>query len=1092
MEIRKRKTRMYEPWGYVDENNYQGASIILDNDLESFFAEVSYNKDDNKIHFANKDGEEKATLDVNEFVKSDSIVEKAWYEDGKIYVKFTNGDVITVDVEELIDQNEFADGLQVNEGIVSVLIDSNSETFLSVSESGVKVSGVQDAINAERDRAISAETALDEKIDKEINDRIADVDEEESRAISAETALDEKIEAEITRAETAEQALDEKIDTEIARATSAETALDEKIDAEIARATAEEQRIDAKLDQEIADRKEDVDTEEVRAKAAEAALDVRIDTLNDALTNEKARAEAAEQELSTRLTTEIADRKADVDEEEARAKAAEEALDAKIDQEIADRINAVENEEEAREAADNRLQEAITSEVSRATNAETLLNQKIDQEIADREADVLAEENRAISAETALDEKIDAETARAISAETALQENITAEETARINRDTELTGLIEAEVVTARREETRIETKLDQEIADRKAEAIASAEYVKNDVKIYFKNDNGETLSTIDASDFIADGMIEDVQLVESGNTSVLVITWNTDGGSKVTRLDVGDIFEADNYYTKVQIDAIEEGLQDEIDAEEIRAEAAESALTEAIAAEATRAQGAEGDLQDAIDAEEARAISAETGLNNAIAAEATRAKAAEQANANAIAAEQSRAEGVESALTDSIADEEARAKAAEAKKVDRQVNGTNGKALIFNETDGGGAKFENTDGINSFVGVNDAGAGGIDAQIYAINKDTKEGSRLDVSNTGVYYTVGSDAPASRMVADNEIATKGNVNEAVSSKADAADVYTKAEVNDALDLKADKTEIPTDFYTKEEVDAMMSQLLTRIENLEKKESIVVADTAEDVENAPANSDIVLASTEAIQALTAGTEYNTITIVGGNANNGDIKAKATEKLTVDGVTINGDKGASNGRVLISASTVDLKNVTIETGSTAYNVFEGTQNTADSAFFTSTYNVSNLTADNTALNHNVVNIYTPANDAVINIKDCNLNLDVDKSNMLRMANYTNATGVTINFENVEWTYENAPASDWSWAGLMIFQPSGNDAALSGDTSKIATWTVNVKNCKYNGEKVTSNNFGEHNQVVYLYDINRTGAVTDADSVMTINFE
>lgn len=855
MEIRKRKTRMYEPWGYVDENNYQGASIILDNDLESFFAEVSYNKDDNKIHFANKDGEEKATLDVNEFVKSDSIVEKAWYEDGKIYVKFTNGDVITVDVEELIDQNEFADGLQVNEGIVSVLIDSNSETFLSVSESGVKVSGVQDAINAERDRAISAETALDDKIDQEIEDRIADVDEEESRAISAETALDNKIDDETARASSEEARIEAKLDDEIQRAKDAETALDEKIDQEITdriadvdeeetRATSEEARIEGKLDDEIQ-----------RAKDAEHALDVRIDTLNDALTNEKTRATAAEQELSTRLTTEIQDRKDDVDAEEARATSAETALNAKIDQEIADRINAVENEQEARVAADNRLQEAITSEVSRATSAETQLNNKIDQEIADREADVNAEEDRAKAAEEALDGKIEAETARATSAETTLQANITAEETARINRDNELTGLIEAEVVTARREETRIETKLDQEIADRKAEAIASAEYVKNDVKIYFKNDNGETLSTIDASDFIADGMIEDVQLVESGSTSVLVITWNTDGGSKVTRLDVGDIFEADNYYTKVQIDAIEEGLQDEIDAEEIRAEAAESALTEALAAEITRAQGAEGNLQDAIDAEEARAISAETGLNNAIAAEATTARAAEQANATAITAEQTRAEGAESNLQSAIADEkaraeaaealkanaadvytkgevdgketalqdginsntaaiaaeearaenaeqvlqdninaeEARAKAEEAKKVDRQVNGTNGKALIFNETDGGGAKFENTDGINSFVGVNDAGAGGIDAQIYAINKDTKEGSRLDVSNTGVYYTVGSDAPASRMVADNEIATKGNIDAAISGKADAETVYTKEDV-DAL-LLAKENEI---------------------------------------------------------------------------------------------------------------------------------------------------------------------------------------------------------------------------------------------------------------------------------------------------------
>ena len=46
------KYRMIEPWGYQDENNYQGSTTILDNDLDSFFADVEYNKDDNKIHFS--------------------------------------------------------------------------------------------------------------------------------------------------------------------------------------------------------------------------------------------------------------------------------------------------------------------------------------------------------------------------------------------------------------------------------------------------------------------------------------------------------------------------------------------------------------------------------------------------------------------------------------------------------------------------------------------------------------------------------------------------------------------------------------------------------------------------------------------------------------------------------------------------------------------------------------------------------------------------------------------------------------------------------------------------------------------------------
>jgi len=253
-----------------------------------------------------------------------------------------------------------------------------------------------------------------------------------------------------------------------------------------------------------------------------------------------------------------------------------------------------------------------------------------------------------------------------------------------------------------------------------------------------------------------------------------------------------------------------------------------------------------------------------------------------------------------------------------------------------------------------------------------------------------------------------------------------------------------------------------------------------------------NTNLVLTNKAAIESLTANTEYNTITIAGGESNNGDIKTIAKNEVTVDNITINGGKGASNGRVLFSTPVMNVSNVDIATGTTAYNVFEGNQNTANTQYYTHKFNANNITVDNTQLNHNVFNIYTPADDAVINIKDGYFNLDVDNSNVLRMANYANATGVTINFENITWTYENAEKSDISWAGLMIFQPSATDAALNGDTSKIATWKVNVKDCVYNGVKVNSNNFGKINQVVYLYNINKTGAIIDAADVMTIKFE
>ena len=241
--------------------------------------------------------------------------------------------------------------------------------------------------------------------------------------------------------------------------------------------------------------------------------------------------------------------------------------------------------------------------------------------------------------------------------------------------------------------------------------------------------------------------------------------------------------------------------------------------------------------------------------------------------------------------------------------------------------------------------------------------------------------------------------------------------------------------------------------------------------------------VVASSTEGIQAL-SNQHFKEETIVGGQINQ-DVKLIA-DTMTIDGLTVAGEKGASK---------VTLKNITAEPGSTVYNVFEGSQVVNDPNYT----GLKKLTATDLnflspSLAHNVINVYTPANGAVITIKNSKFDLNVDNSNVIRMANYLNSENVTINFENVEWTYENASTdgSDWSWAGLMIFQPANQDVALGGDTSKIATWKVNVKNCKYNGKKVTANNFGEHNQVVYLYNVGNTGAVSDASKVMKINFK
>ena len=72
-------------------------------------------------------------------------------------------------------------------------------------------------------------------------------------------------------------------------------------------------------------------------------------------------------------------------------------------------------------------------------------------------------------------------------------------------------------------------------------------DYNSDDKKIYLKGVNGATISSIDATDFIKDGMIDSVVLEEGKEdeegSRYLVITWNTDAGKDVTRLDVSELF---------------------------------------------------------------------------------------------------------------------------------------------------------------------------------------------------------------------------------------------------------------------------------------------------------------------------------------------------------------------------------------------------------------------------------------------------------------------------------------------------------------------------------------------------------------------
>lgn len=81
---------------------------------------------------------------------------------------------------------------------------------------------------------------------------------------------------------------------------------------------------------------------------------------------------------------------------------------------------------------------------------------------------------------------------------------------------------------------------------------VTTGVYDDNTKNIYLKH--GDTvLATIDASSFVMDGMIESVY-VYNGN---LIITFNTESGHENIVIPISDIFDANNYYSKSEVDTI-------------------------------------------------------------------------------------------------------------------------------------------------------------------------------------------------------------------------------------------------------------------------------------------------------------------------------------------------------------------------------------------------------------------------------------------------------------------------------------------------------------------------------------------------------
>ena len=265
-------------------------------------------------------------------------------EDGKPILVLTlndeNATKISIDLTKVFDKYLEGDGITIENNVVGIKLDPESDSYIAVGENGLKVSGIKQeftkinniiGVFGEDDGTIK--DILDSKVNSaELSEELSRIDDEigELQASVGEVSNLKNIidtnTAEIATNKESIENLRTEISNEVNRATSAESALDGKINAEISNRENAIQEVKDSVTQETANR-EAKDTELTEKIDA---VDAKVDTKNTELT-EKIDAEKEK----------ITANKNAIDDEVNRATSAETAIDGKIDAEVSNRENAI-------------------------------------------------------------------------------------------------------------------------------------------------------------------------------------------------------------------------------------------------------------------------------------------------------------------------------------------------------------------------------------------------------------------------------------------------------------------------------------------------------------------------------------------------------------------------------------------------------------------------------------------------------------------------------------------------------------------------------------------------------------------------------
>ena len=362
--------RIQQPYGYRDNGEYSSEANMLCNAITSLgkgdmadlaakvFFGVEYRDDLEAFVFLNSGGTPVATAKMKD-VKFSKLIESAAYNPNtkNIDIIFENGDFVSISTDGIVPFTAFKDGLEKTDDTVKVKIDPNSDEYLTLSENGVKVSGIKEKITALEtsiNNEISARTTNDtalsekiviEKVDREQNDKkIWDaIGEVSSSVTSGDTTVIGMIETEATKREEEDSKLNGLIEAEKSAREKADNNLKSLIGDVSSSLTSGSTSLVDMINKETEARKEADDNLKALIGDVSSAVTSGQTSVVDLINVEKTERMSEDSKLNGLIgaeNTARTEKDTELDGKIASEVASREETDRKLEQEITDRTNA--------------------------------------------------------------------------------------------------------------------------------------------------------------------------------------------------------------------------------------------------------------------------------------------------------------------------------------------------------------------------------------------------------------------------------------------------------------------------------------------------------------------------------------------------------------------------------------------------------------------------------------------------------------------------------------------------------------------------------------------------------------------------------